>query len=157
MTDALKAAVREALDNTVHFETGNVDLLAYDLTIALASRGVVVAGEPIDFPYHRTFNAIADAVKIEAGAISISVDKFQKSFNHSATVAGRGPDNCSQAAAGESPAPKPVRKVVQIAIASSIGGIAHTCLDDAGTHYWWEAKKESWIPFPPIPQPGEEQ
>lgn len=37
---------------------------------------------PVEFPYQKTFNAIADAVRVEAGgAIGISVAAFQKSFN----------------------------------------------------------------------------
>jgi hypothetical protein len=37
--------------------------------------------ELLSFPYQRTFNAIADAVKLQAGGISISVEAFERSFN----------------------------------------------------------------------------
>ena len=36
--------------------------------------------ELLSFPYQRTFNAIADAVKLQAGGISISVEAFKRSF-----------------------------------------------------------------------------
>lgn len=152
MSDALKAAVREALEcSGIEVSYGAFE----NFTSALARRGVVVAGEPIDFPYYRTFNAIAGAVKIEAGAISISVDKFQTSFNKSATVAERGPDNSSSSAPSESSAPKPARKVVQIAVVSP----SHKyVLYDDGTVMEWRDIWECWSDVTDeFPQPGDEQ
>lgn len=48
---------------------------------ALALTALTSPAASVEFPYHRTFNAIADAVKIEGAGISISVAKFQESYN----------------------------------------------------------------------------
>ena len=54
-----------------------------DARAALASnKAVAVAvAVAVDFPYQRTFDAIAAATKIEAGHIAISVRAFTEAYN----------------------------------------------------------------------------
>jgi predicted N-acetyltransferase YhbS len=124
MTNPLKAAVREALNEIPHCED-----IVNDLTSALARRGVVVMTETqkelknalidsIDLALHAVMNkkyaspgikALAEDMHGEihdlAGILSDEPEI------RSATVAEIGPDNCASVAPPEIPTPKPARKV----------------------------------------------
>jgi hypothetical protein len=147
--DALKAAVREALNEIPHCE----DILN-DLTSALARRGVVVVAEEQN-----------DALMY----LRAARDAYFEGNAHDGSE--QSPEGCLYAAiervlslgalvrnaASESPAPKPARKVVQTAmqVDRSIGIVHHSALCDDGTHWFFQSGE--WVSFPPIPQPGDEQ
>jgi hypothetical protein len=58
-------------------------------------------------------------------------------------------------AAGESPAPKPARKVVQIVCSGDDGLWA---LDADGSIWTLDMRKDMpWLKLPPLPQPGDER
>jgi hypothetical protein len=171
--DALKAAVREALNEIPHCE----DILN-DLTSALARRGVVVAAEEqrklknsligsIDFTLHAIINsndASADiknlAEDMHGEVHDLAAILSDDPSIRSATVAEIGLDNCSQATASESPAPKPARKVVHFA--EDDAGITALCND--GSFWRWHRRADRWrlcdmtrIPEFDLPQTGDEQ
>jgi hypothetical protein len=166
MTDALKAAVQQAINDTTSV-TWNKFWLD-EITSALARRGVVVMTETqkelkndlidsIDLALHAILNnkyaspgikALAEDAHGEihdlAGILSDEPEI------RSATVAEIGPDNCASVALPESPAPKPARKVVQISACISYAMIL--CND--GTMFI-QRPGSNWSETSPVPQPGD--
>jgi hypothetical protein len=153
MTDALKAAVREALVETHLISREHSDKWASDLTFALARRGVVVA--------ERGQKAAMDRLKESAqcyyAANVAGQDKVEGTAYDLFESAEAVLAFCTspQAAAGESPAPKPARKVINRQYIEGMGWLSF-CDDDTA----WSATVDGWSllqQFAPIPQPGDEQ
>jgi hypothetical protein len=151
MTDALKAAVREALSEALNCKP---DALFLDLaTFALARRGVVVA--------ERGQKAAMDRLKESAqcyyAANVAGQDKVEGTAYDLFESAEAVLAFCTspQAAAGESPAPKPARKVVQVSAADSYA--LAVCNDGAVLIASPGMGYDEWRILPPIPQPGDDQ
>jgi hypothetical protein len=145
MTDALKAAVREALNEIPHCE----DILN-DLPSALARRGVVVAAEEQNdaLMYLRA----ARAAYFDGNAHDGS-EQSPEGYLYAAIERVLSLGALVRNAASDSPAPKPARKVVQISDhAVDHRSYLHALCDD-GTVWWYEDK--SWHPMIPVPQTGE--
>lgn len=119
MTDALKAAVREAIVATFGRSSNVLEAELDSITSVLARRGVVV---PEQAPLNLT--GLREDVIARASA------------------------------SGESPEPKPTRKVVYI---TEINELLHAVCDDGTvwSHGAYFGKME-WHPIDPIPQPGDE-
>jgi len=160
MTDALKAAVREAMHDCTYRSVE--DNVVDEFTSALARRGVVVAtgDTPIrDVEEERRLGSEIDDI-VQSGRPFVEIAREVRALIlESATVAERDAHVvtdqnvvANSIAAGESPAPKPARKVVQIVCAER--GIAALMSDST---IWAYDPHCGWIKIPSIPQPGEEQ
>jgi hypothetical protein len=174
MTDALKVAVREALAEVI----GHSYCVStyYNIASALARRGVVLAGEGHN---QKVTASVSDALQslpyvlsdldgnmINDAQFAESVDKITQVLiakgiigsaygGSTAPHASREDSGFSTSAAGESPAPKPARKVVQVSAADSYA--LAVCNDGAVLIASPGMGYDEWRILPPIPQPGDEQ
>jgi hypothetical protein len=181
MTDALKAAVREAMQEVIYLRFG--DDYTDHFTSALARRGVVVATAAerearIDLVTHKqawldVFKKARDVDSVlnkmrgadddgsymdhETRALERVVNALGLPSKPSAIVAERGPDNCAQATPSESPAPKPARKVEftpdHQALLLTLGRIVRAWANDMGPNNYGddEVMNEAMRPFDPFP------
>jgi len=159
MNDALKAAVREALKCAwSNFSPDDLNVI----TSALARRGVVVVGEGQSAELIRLY-AIEVAARNVADTLNGGFIRCERCGEQETTT---DIDYARELYAAlqlpqasptppESPAPKPVRKVINRQYIEGMGWLSF-CDDDTA----WSATVDGWSllqQFAPIPQPGDEQ